>query len=116
MTPSEEPIFDIGPSNVLNVNIENLSHRTYNGETHSITKSIMTLPQHINEIKNGDQIIRSYESTTPRFVALNNSMDINLNQMEVRICDSGNVTEKGLVGPTHLLVEIKTRQEIQDTF
>ena len=116
LTPTEEPIFDIGPSNVLNVNIENLSHRTYNGEVHSITKSIMTLPQNINEIKNGDQIIRSYESTTPRFVALNNSMDINLNQLEVRICDSGNVTEKGLVGPTHLLVEIKTKQEIADTF
>ena len=116
LEPTAPPEWTDVSSNVINVNIENLPHRTYNGETHSMTKSIMSLPQYLNNTALGNSIIRSYESTTPRFVALNNSMDINFNQLEVRICDSGNVTERNLTGPTHLLIEIKTKQEIQDTF
>ena len=110
--PTEYPDWTEEPNNALNVNIENLPHRTINGETHSFTKSIITLPQGINSTKYGRERILTYEAINPRWVPLYNSMDIPINNLEVRITDSADITEKGLVGATHLLVEIESRENI----
>ena len=98
---------------VLNVEITNLSHRTFNGRSHNISKSIYELPLNNAEVRKvGDTDLLGFVPPQKIWHSLNNPGEIPLNQLEVKISDEALRTTTTLKGPTSVAIEIKTRDEI----
>ncbi len=103
-----EPISSINTNDeVMNVNIENLPHTTYNGYTHSQTKSIYQLPQNLTKEINGNQEQLDFVVPERVYIPLNNPGDFPANHLHVRITDAEDRTEENLIDNTHILLEIK---------
>tara|TARA_R110000824_G_scaffold401680_1_gene613569 strand:- start:624 stop:3578 length:2955 start_codon:yes stop_codon:yes gene_type:complete len=97
----------------INVEITNLSHRSYNGRSHNISKSIMEVPLNNASIRKlGDVDLVGYEPPVKIWHSLQNGSEIVLNQLEVKISDEALRTVTNLRGPTNLAIEIKTKDEI----
>ena len=102
-----EPTSSINTNDeVMNVNIENLPHTTYNGQTHTQTKSIYQLPQNIT--KNIEASTEYLDFVVPErvYIPLNNIAEFPVNELHVRITDANNETEENLTA-TNILIEIK---------
>jgi hypothetical protein len=91
----------------MNVNIENLPHTTYNGYTHSQTKSIYQLPQNLTKEINGNQEQLDFVVPERVYIPLNNPAEFPANHLHVRITDAEDITEENLIDNTHILLDIK---------
>ena len=103
-----EPISSINTNDeVMNVNIENLPHTTFNGYTHSQTKSIYQLPQNLTKEINGNQEQLDFVVPERVYIPLNNLAEFPANHLHVRITDAEDITEENLIDNTHILLDIK---------
>ena len=92
---------------VMNINLENLPHTTYNGFTHSQTKSIYQLPQNLNKTVSGGMELLDFVVPERVYIPLNNLGEFPINHLHIRIADGEDRTEENLGDNTHILIEIK---------
>lgn len=116
--------FDMGANDVniknkvVNIEITNLPHRSYNGTNRSVDKTIYQLPQISNRLDVDDIDIVEFSPATKVWCELNNPAEIPLNQLEVQISDEfgKKMPTSGsgalLKQETHLTIEIKNRNDI----
>tara|TARA_R110002020_G_scaffold7688_2_gene32050 strand:- start:6506 stop:9196 length:2691 start_codon:yes stop_codon:yes gene_type:complete len=98
---------------IYNICIENLPHRTHNGRTRNLCKSIYEVLH--NETQNtikGDVELINVVPPKKIWIPLNNSGDMPLNEFHVRITDGAMIEVTDLFSDTHIHMEIKTREEI----
>ena len=121
MSPNPFVTADYGPVNaginvreqVYNICIENLPHRTFNGRTRNLCKSILEVLH--NETTNtlkGDTELINFIPKHKIWIPLNNAGEMPINELHVRITDGAMIEVEDLVGDTHIHLEIKPRQEI----
>ncbi len=98
---------------VYNVEIDNLPQRTYQGGSHTSSKSVYEIPlNNANLRTEGDNELVGFIPPTKIWHPLNNGGPIPLNHIEVKITDDIGREVTNLRGPTHVNLEIKTREEI----
>ena len=98
---------------VYNINIENLPHRTINGRTNNISKSIYEILH--NETHNtikGDTELINFVPRHKIWIPLKNAGQMIVNNLHVKITDAAMKEVKDLVGDTHIHIEIAPREEI----
>ena len=98
---------------VYNINIENLPHRTINGRTNNISKSIYEILH--NETQNtikGDTELINFVPRHKIWIPLKNAGQMIVNNLHVKITDAAMKEVKDLVGDTHIHIEITPREEI----
>ena len=97
----------------VNVEIQNLPQRSYNGMSHNISSSIYEVPiNNATTRKVGDVELVGFSPAAKVWHPLKNSGIIVLNELEVNISDEQLITKTNLVGPTNVAIEIKTKDEI----
>jgi len=105
--------FDGTSNRVYNVEIENLPHRTLQGATHNISKSIYEIPRHDTiPLKIGQNEIINFSPPNKIWHPLNNGGDLIVNSLDVQISDEKSKECQDLRGTTHIAIEIKTPNEI----
>ena len=98
---------------VVNVEVTNLPMRSFNGRSHNISKSIYAVPLNNSEIRKvGDIDLLGFVPPQKIWHPLHNSMEIPLNELEVKITDEACRTLTTLKGPTSVAIEIKPREDI----
>jgi len=98
---------------VINVEITNLPHRTFNGRSNNISKSIYEVPISNANTRDLDDVkLVGFVPPTKIWHKLNNPAEIPLNQLEVKISDERLKKVSNLRGPTNVGIEIKTKEEI----
>lgn len=118
-TGEANPIFNISSTpqkvdlldEVLNVEIPNLPHRTFNGTNNTIDKTIYQLPVESRNII-GDNKITEHSPATKVWLPLNNPMEIPLNRLEVQISKEDGKKVTHLNNDTHVSVQIESRNSI----
>ena len=98
---------------VYNICIENLPHRTFNGRTRNLCKSILEVLH--NETQNtikGESELINFVPKHKIWIALNNSGEMPINEFHVRITDGAMIETTDLIGDTHIHLEIKAKDEI----
>ena len=104
-TTSEAEQVDIDDK-IFNVEIKNLPHRTYNGVTGNLDKTIYQMGSLLEgKTIGGDRIIEHYPREKIR-VPLHNGGEMILNQLEVQISDEFGKQETDLRQTTNLTLEI----------
>ena len=102
---------------IINVEIPNLPHRSYNGVSQTQDKTIYQIP--INGVNNPKKtrdnldMVGAYPPTKT-WIALNNPGEIPLNQLQVKLSDieGKQLTTQDVQQETNVVVEIKARSEI----
>ena len=98
---------------VYNICIENLPHRTFNGRTRNLCKSILeVLHNETNNTIRGDVELINIVPKHKIWIPLNNAGEMPINELHVRIADGALIEVEDLVSDTHVHVEIKSREEI----
>lgn len=92
--------------NARNINIENLPHRSADGNRHTISRTIYQLPSVMDSDNVGDNIKRSLVVPQKVKIPLNNPSDVILNNLEVRITNEEGVEDDTLVGTSNVVIEI----------
>ena len=118
-TGEANPIFNINSTpqkvdlldEVLNVEIPNLPHRTFNGTNNTIDKTIYQLPVE-SRIIVGDNKITEHSPATKVWLPLNNPMEIPLNRLEVQISSEDGKKITHLSNDTHVSIQIESRNSI----
>jgi hypothetical protein len=98
---------------VYNICIENLPHRTINGRTNNISKSIYEILH--NETHNtfkGDTELINFIPRHKIWIPLRNAGEIPINSLHVKIADAAMREVQDLVGDTHIHIEIASKDEI----
>ena len=97
----------------INVEIQNLPQRSFNGMSHNISSSIYEVPiNNATTRKVGDVDLVGYVPPTKIWHPLKNSGIIVLNELEVNISDEQLITKTNLIGATNVAIEIKEREDI----
>ena len=98
---------------IYNICIENLPHRTFNGRTRNLCKSILeVLHNETNNTIKGDVELINYIPKHKIWISLNNGGEIPINELHVRITDGAMIETTDLIGATHIHLEIKAKDEI----
>lgn len=98
---------------VYNICIENLPHRTFNGRSRNLCKSILeVLHNETENITKGDVELINVVPKHKIWIPLNNAGEMPINELHCRITDGAMVEVTDLVGDTHIHLEIKSREEI----
>jgi len=96
---------------VYNVEVTNLTHRTFNGKTRSLDKTIYQLPVEASSKIIHNIKVTEHSPASKVWVELNNPADIPMNQLDIQISRE-NGTKATLQPDTHLSLEIKQRENI----
>ena len=118
-TGEANPIFNLDTTpndidlkdEVLNVEIPNLPHRTFNGTNNTIDKTIYQLPVESKNIVGNDKITE-HSPATKVWIPLNNPMEIPLNRLEVQISSEDGKKVTHLSNDTHVSVQIENKNSI----
>ena len=98
---------------IYNICIENLPHRTLNGRTRNLCKSIYEALHNENQnTVKGDSELINIVPPKKIWIPLNNAGEIPLNEFHVRITNGQMIEATDLIGDTHIHMEIKSRDEI----
>ena len=102
---------------IINVEIPNLPHRSYNGVSKTQDKTIYQIP--INGVNNPKKTRENLDMVgayppTKTWIPLNNPGEIPLNQLQVKLSDieGKQLTTQDVQQETNVVVEIKSRGEI----
>jgi len=98
---------------IYNICIENLPHRTFNGRTRNLCKSILEVLH--NETLNTNKGEIELINIVPKhkiWIPLNNAGDIPINELHIRIANGAMIEVTDLIGDTHIHLEIKSKDEI----
>ncbi len=99
-------VLDI-PSEKIKIQIPNLPHNSYNGFTKTPDKTIYEIPNQIHKTTENEQDIIEVEPPTKVWIPLNNSMEIPLNEFDVRIADVENNELTDLRNDTNVVIQIE---------
>ena len=98
---------------IYNICIENLPHRTLNGRTRNLCKSIYEALHNENQnIVKGNTELINIVPPKKIWIPLNNAGEMPLNEFHVRITNGQMIETSDLIGDTHIHLEIKSRDEI----
>ena len=94
---------------IYNVEIPNLSHRTYNGTSRTMDKTIYRVMTRTDQNAQIDDNTRITEFDVPDrvYIPLNNPTEITLNQLDVKITDVEGKTETELLADTYVNIDIR---------
>lgn len=98
---------------VMNVEITNLSHRSFNGANHQVDKTIYQIPA-VGADRTSVDNLDIIEITPPQkvWIDLNNSMDIPINKLDVQISDKLGKKLENLRPNTNLSLEIRPKNNV----
>mgnify|MGYP003650455971 CR=1 FL=1 len=98
---------------IYNICIENLPHRTFNGRTRNLCKSIHeVLHNETNNTFRGNNELINVVPKQKIWIPLNNGGDLPINEIHCRITDGALIEAVDLIGNTHIHLEIKQKDEI----
>ena len=97
--------------NARNINIENLPHRSADGNRHTLSKTIYQLPSVMDSDKMGDRVQRSLTVPQKIKIPFKNPGNFPINSLEVKITNEEGVEDATLVGTTNIVIEINNKNE-----